>query len=118
MNRALILTTMILSCILATTLATSSARADEPSLGDIKLTGVGFSERGWVHCEGQTLQISENTALFSLLGTTYGGDGRSTFKLPDLRKAEAALRKAAGIKEDSNHLRYMIAVVGLFPSRN
>ena len=44
-----------------------------------------FAPRNWAFCQGQTLAISENTALFAIIGTTYGGDGRSTFKLPDLR---------------------------------
>ena len=47
--------------------------------------GFNFAPRGWATCEGQLLPISQNTALFSLLGTTYGGDGRATFGLPDLR---------------------------------
>ncbi|MBK8557198.1 MAG: tail fiber protein [Lewinellaceae bacterium] len=44
-----------------------------------------FAPRGWAFCEGQLLSIASNTALFSILGTTYGGDGRTTFALPDLR---------------------------------
>ena len=47
--------------------------------------GGNFAPRGWAFCEGQLMPISQNTALFSLLGTTYGGDGRTTFGLPDLR---------------------------------
>ncbi len=49
------------------------------------MVGFNFAPQGWAFCNGQLLQISENTALFSLLGTTYGGDGRTTFALPDLR---------------------------------
>lgn len=56
-----------------------------PILGQIQLFGFNFAPRGWAKCEGQLLAISQNTALFSLLGTTYGGDGRTTFGLPDLR---------------------------------
>jgi microcystin-dependent protein len=59
--------------------------AQEAYLGDIKMTGITFTQRGWMPCEGQLLSISNYTALFSLLGTTYGGDGRTTFGLPDLR---------------------------------
>ena len=58
---------------------------DEPMIGEMKLFAGNFAPRGWAFCEGQTLPISENTALFSILGTTYGGDGRTTFRLPDLR---------------------------------
>ena len=57
----------------------------EPFLGQIQAFGFGFAPRGWALCQGQLLAISQNTALFSLLGTTYGGDGRTTFALPDLR---------------------------------
>ncbi|WP_010134674.1 phage tail protein [Ochrovirga pacifica] len=54
-------------------------------LGEIRLFGFGFTPRGWVQCKGQLMSITLNQALFSLLGTTYGGDGRTTFALPDLR---------------------------------
>jgi len=57
----------------------------EPFIGEIKMVGFNFAPRGWALCDGQLLPISQNTALFSLLGTTYGGDGRTTFGLPDLR---------------------------------
>ena len=57
----------------------------EPLLGEIIMFGGNFAPRGWAFCEGQLLPISSNSALFSILGTTYGGDGRSTFALPDLR---------------------------------
>jgi microcystin-dependent protein len=61
------------------------AQAMEPFLGQIQMFGFNFPPRGWAFCDGQLLPISQNTALFSLLGTTYGGDGVSTFALPDLR---------------------------------
>lgn len=54
-------------------------------LGMIALFGFGFAPRGWATCSGQVLSIAQNTALFSLLGTTYGGNGQTTFALPDLR---------------------------------
>jgi microcystin-dependent protein len=57
----------------------------EPFLGQISMFAGNFAPRGWAFCDGQLLPISQNTALFSLLGTTYGGDGRTTFGLPDLR---------------------------------
>ena len=57
----------------------------EPFIGQIQLFGFGWAPVGWAVCNGQLLAISQNTALFSLLGTTYGGDGRTTFGLPDLR---------------------------------
>ena len=57
----------------------------EPFIGEIRTVGFNFAPRGWALCDGQLLPIANNTALFSLLGTTYGGDGRTTFGLPDLR---------------------------------
>ena len=57
----------------------------EPFIGQIQAFGFNFPPRGWAFCNGQLLSIAQNTALFSLLGTTYGGDGRVTFGLPDLR---------------------------------
>lgn len=57
----------------------------QPFLGEVKMTGFTFAPRGWAHCNGQILSIAQNTALFSLLGTTYGGNGQTTFALPDLR---------------------------------
>ena len=54
-------------------------------LGEIRPIGFGFAPRGWLLCQGQVLPINQYQALFSLLGTTYGGDGRTTFALPDLR---------------------------------
>ncbi len=57
----------------------------EPFIGQIILTAFNFAPRNYATCDGQILSIAQNTALFSLLGTTYGGDGRVTFALPDLR---------------------------------
>lgn len=57
----------------------------DPYLGQIMMFGGNFAIRGWATCDGQLLSISANSALFSLLGTTFGGDGRTTFGLPDLR---------------------------------
>ena len=57
----------------------------EPFLGEIRLMSFGSAPRGWALCNGQLLPINQNQALFALLGTNYGGDGRTTFALPDLR---------------------------------
>ncbi|HVT12560.1 MAG TPA: tail fiber protein [Fimbriimonadaceae bacterium] len=57
----------------------------DPFIGEVKLVPYNFAPVGWAICAGQLLPISQNTALFSLIGTYYGGDGRSTFALPDLR---------------------------------
>ena len=57
----------------------------QPYIGEIRMFGGNFAPAGWMFCEGQLLPISENDTLFNLIGTTYGGDGQSTFALPDLR---------------------------------
>ena len=57
----------------------------DPFLGQIQAFGFNFPPRGWAFCDGQILSIAQNTALFALLGTTYGGNGQTTFALPDLR---------------------------------
>lgn len=57
----------------------------EPFLGEIRIWSGNFAPRGWAFCQGQLLSIAQNTALFSILGTTYGGNGQTTFGLPDLR---------------------------------
>ncbi len=57
----------------------------EPFLGEVRMVGFDFAPRGWALCDGQLLPINQNQALFSLLGTVFGGDGNSTFALPDLR---------------------------------
>jgi microcystin-dependent protein len=55
-----------------------------PFVAEIRMFAINFAPKGWAACDGQLLPIAQNTALFSLLGTTYGGDGKSTFALPDL----------------------------------
>jgi microcystin-dependent protein len=57
----------------------------EPFLAEIRIFAGNFAPRGWAFCNGQLLQVAQNTALFSLVGTTYGGDGRTTFGLPNLQ---------------------------------
>src|ERR671932_2189832 len=57
----------------------------DPFVAEIRVVGFNFAPTGWAFCDGQLLPISQNTALFSLLGTSYGGDGKSTFALPNLQ---------------------------------
>jgi microcystin-dependent protein len=57
----------------------------DPFLAEIRIFPFNFAPRGWAFCDGQLMPLSQNTALFALLGTTYGGDGKSTFALPDLQ---------------------------------
>ena len=66
-------------------LITKMVFAQEPFLGEIRLFSGTFAPRGWALCDGQLMSINENPALFSILGTTYGGNGTTTFALPDLR---------------------------------
>ena len=66
-----------------------------PFLGEVKLISFDFPPKGWALCNGQLMQINQNQALFSLLGTQFGGDGRTTFALPDLR-GRAALDNGDG----------------------
>ena len=66
-----------------------------PFVAEIRIAGFNFAPRGWAQCNGQLLPISQNTALFSLLGTFYGGDGKSTFALPDLQ-GSAPLHRGQG----------------------
>lgn len=70
-------------------LVTNSIFAQDQFVAEIRLFPYNFVPRGWARCEGQLLPLSQNTALFSLLGTTYGGDGKTNFALPDLRGAMA-----------------------------
>lgn len=75
----------------------------DPIIAEIKYFAGNFAPRGWAFCDGQLMQIAPNAALFSLLGTTHGGDGRTTFALPKI--------------EDLNGCKAIIAVEGLYPSR-
>ena len=59
----------------------------DPFVAEIRIMGFNFAPKGWAFCNGQILPLSQNTALFSLLGTTYGGDGKSNFALPNLQAA-------------------------------
>ena len=71
-----------------------------PFLAQIKVVGFGFAPKGWATCQGQILAISTNTALFSLLGTTYGGNGQTTFALPDLQgRAAMSFGQGPGLQD-------------------
>lgn len=76
--KKLLLVTLVL-------LASMRANAQDQMLGEVKIFTGNFAPRGWMACEGQLLPIASYSALFSILGTTYGGDGITTFALPDLR---------------------------------
>lgn len=70
----------------------------DPFIGEVKLFAGSFAPRGWAFCDGQLLSVSQNTALFSIIGTAFGGDGRTTFALPDLRgRVPLGPRHGAGL---------------------
>ena len=72
----------------------------EPFLAEIRMMGFNFAPRGWAQCNGQIMPINQNQSLYSLLGTTYGGDGRTSFALPDLR-GRAPIHEGTG--DGSSH---------------
>jgi microcystin-dependent protein len=76
----------------------------EQYLGEIRMFAGNFAINGWAMCNGQILPISQNAALFSILGTTYGGNGTQTFALPDLR-GRVAIHQGTGLIEYVRHRR-------------
>jgi len=76
----------------------------EPLIGQLALVPYGFAPDGWAVCNGQFIPIQQNTALFSLLGTRFGGDGRSNFALPTL-------------EGPAENLHWVIALRGIYPNR-
>ncbi len=85
LSAALLVTSLTLALRPPVAPAPATLLVTDPFIGEIVLFGGNFAPEGWATCEGQLLPISQNAALFSILGTTYGGDGRTTFRLPDLR---------------------------------
>lgn len=83
------ITTILVALMLSSGMLNEAKASTNPYLGEIMAVGFNFCPRGWAKAEGQLLPIASHTALFSLLGTTYGGDGRVTFGLPDLRNRSA-----------------------------
>lgn len=106
----------------------------EPFLGEIRMFSSNFPPKGWEACNGQLLPINQNQALFSLLGTNYGGDGRVNFALPDLRSRvpihfdgdHPIGMRTAGLKSGSADdgrpgqlvITFCIATSGIFPSQS
>jgi microcystin-dependent protein len=84
---------------------------DGPFIGGIKLFAGNFAPHGWASCDGTTLDINSHQALYSILGTQYGGDDRTNFQLPNL----AALTETDG---GTTPIRYIICLEGSYPSRN
>jgi microcystin-dependent protein len=84
----------------------------DPIMGTIILFSGNFAPQGWLICDGRLLPIAQYQALFSILGTQYGGDGRVNFALPDLRNTAPA----SEFKDGSN-MQYIIAINGIYPAR-
>lgn len=83
----------------------------DPLIGEIRMFAGSFEPRGWARCDGRLLSISRHSALFSVVGTAYGGDGMTTFALPDLRERVPASRHAGTAPS------FIIALEGDFPAR-
>ena len=81
----------------------------EPFLAEIRMVSFNFAPKGWAMCNGQVLPINQNQALFTLLGATFGGDGKTNFALPDLR--------SQALGKGPNGPNYIIALVGTYPQR-
>ena len=106
--RQLLSTALIVTILSIAPIKSSfSYTVGEHLLGEIALFAGNYAPPGFAFCEGQVLQIKDNMILFSVLGSTYGGDGRLTFALPNLKEAEKSL----------NGARYIIAIDGRYPPR-
>jgi microcystin-dependent protein len=108
----IVIMAIVLSFMMTINVAPTFATAEEPFLGEVHLMSFDFPPKGWALCRGQILSISQNTALFSLIGTKYGGDGRTTFALPNLEDAEPQTGQAG------YGMHYCIALQGVFPPRD
>jgi len=82
---------------------------DSPFLGVVQLFAFNYAPSGWVQCCGQTMSISQNEVLYSIIGTAFGGDGRTTFQLPDLRGAVPLQLPV--------WMSYYICTSGMYPQR-
>lgn len=105
----------------------------DPTIGEIRMFAGNFAPLGWAICDGQLLSISENDTLFTIIGTTYGGDGQTTFGLPDLRGRapvhqggslvlgqQAAPSAATGQQQSPSWLgiNFIIALQGIYPTQS
>jgi microcystin-dependent protein len=88
----------------------------EGCFGEIKLFGGSFPPRGWTFCTGYLMPINQNAALYSILGTIYGGNGTSNFALPDLRYSDEHGNKYIGYEQGKPS--YIICISGTYPSRD
>jgi len=102
------LKTILLLFLLSVAFTKPAFAGPDDFIGEVTVFAGNFAPRNHAFCEGQILKISGNEALYSLLGNKYGGDGRTSFALPNLAEAEKAL----------NGARYIIALQGIYPARN
>lgn len=90
----------------------------QPYVGEIRMFAGNFAPAGWMFCEGQLLPISENETLFQLIGTTYGGDGQSTFALPDLRGRLPIHQGSGFILAETGGVEEVTLTTAQMPSHN
>lgn len=103
-----IMAALLMVAMLALLPAKASLAGYDSYIGEITIFAGNFAPHGYEFCDGRLLRVDVNQALFSLLGNRFGGDGRTTFALPNLKAAEASLGGA----------RYIIAVHGIYPPRD
>lgn len=112
----------------------TGSTTSEPFIGEIKLLVEDFAPRGWAYCSGQLLPIHSHSALFSLIGTKFGGDGKEKFKLPKIPPVEIPKPEKESEEQDKEpaktektdttnlqpylQLHWIIALQGVYPSRN
>lgn len=132
---------LLFICLLALICSYQTAQAQDQMLGEIRLFSGNFAPKGWAICDGKTLPIAQNQALYAVIGNTYGGDGKTTFALPDLRgrvpagvgndtrlgektDAKTGFANATDSHEEGIKVapqlgvHYIIALQGMFPQRD
>jgi hypothetical protein len=112
------LSRILAATVLASGVTLAAPRADagtEPYVGEIMFVGFNFCPEGWFEAEGQVLKINQHVALFALFGTRYGGDGVTTFALPDLRGQ--IVDPGNGGEEPKRRIQACISRQGTFPQR-
>jgi microcystin-dependent protein len=90
----------------------------QPYVGEIRMVGFNFAPQGWAFCDGSLLSIAQNEALFTLIGTTYGGDGQTTFALPDLRSRVPMHQSNGHVLGDSGGVERVTLTGAQLPSHN
>src|SRR5256885_11293405 len=90
----------------------------EPFLSEIRIMSFGFPPKGWALCDGQLLPINQNQALFSILGTTYGGDGRVNFGLPNFRGRVPVHRGSGFTEGQAGGPEFHTVIMGEMPAHN